>query len=243
MTTPPLPAAAAESDTEDVALVAVPDYITPPPREPHFTSAIVAGVVAIGCAIASSVLEIHSPEDVRRYIAWAMVAGFVGAGAWCVQAAGRELQRLAEAKLSGTHPSALRLMVNVVGFLFVGFITLGLAAVSMSSLVVSGAVTGIVVGIAAQQSLGNLFATLMLLLVARPFSVGDRIEVRSGALGGPYEGVVTEIGFTYVSLATEGGMFRLPNAAVLAAATAVLPALPAASDTGDVEPESIDRTA
>ena len=45
-----------------------------------------------------------------------------------------------------------------------------------------GAITGVVVGIAAQQTLGNFFAGLVLLF-ARPYVPGQRVPVTSGAMG------------------------------------------------------------
>jgi hypothetical protein len=78
-------------------------------------------------------------------------------------------------------------------------------------------VTGILVGIAGQQTLANVFAGLVLLL-SRPFGVGDMIRLRSGALGGQLEGTVTEIGITYLQLETPDGVLHVPNAQVLAAA-------------------------
>lgn len=76
---------------------------------------------------------------------------------------------------------------------------LGRAGGADSQLLLGGAVTGVIVGIAAQQSLGNVFAGLVLIL-SRPFDVGDLIAVRSGALGGQLEGRVVEMGLVYVTL-------------------------------------------
>jgi small conductance mechanosensitive channel len=44
------------------------------------------------------------------------------------------------------------------------------------------AVTAIVVGLAAQQTFGNLFAGIVL-LSARPFRIGERIRLQGGAAG------------------------------------------------------------
>jgi small conductance mechanosensitive channel len=96
----------------------------------------------------------------------------------------------------------------------------------------------VVVGIAAQQTLGNIFAGMVLLFV-RPFVVGDHIVLRSGPLGGAYEGRVTDIGLFYVDLVTEDGPVKLPNAGVLAGAIG-----PGARSVGDEEepPEATQQT-
>ena len=105
----------------------------------------------------------------------------------------------------------------LAGFILTLVLTLGLFKVPISQLIVGGALTTILIGIAAQQALSNVFAGLVLLL-SRPFIVGDAIQFRSGAMGGLLEGTVTEIGITYLRLDTADGPMSLPNAQVLAAA-------------------------
>ena len=96
-------------------------------------------------------------------------------------------------------------------------IGLALFKIPVGQLIVGGALTTILIGIAAQQSLSNIFAGLVLLL-SRPFNVGEAIQLRSGALGGVIDGMVTEIGITYMRLDTADGPMSLPNGQVLAAA-------------------------
>ena len=113
--------------------------------------------------------------------------------------------------------SALRLLISLAGYVVVVITTLGMLAVPVEHLVLGGALTGVIVGIAAQQSLGNVFAGLVLLL-ARPFAVGDHIRIRAGALGGEFDGAVRAISLTYVTVDTEDGPLHVPNSGVLAAA-------------------------
>jgi len=81
---------------------------------------------------------------------------------------------------------------------------------------------GVVLGIAAQQSLGNVFASVVLLL-ARPFSVGERIRIRSGALGGIFDATVLGISLTYVTVRTDDGLLKIPNSVMLATAAGPIP--------------------
>ncbi|MBA8924419.1 small-conductance mechanosensitive channel [Kutzneria viridogrisea] len=111
-------------------------------------------------------------------------------------------------------------VLTATGYCVVVLTVLSLIAVPLQQLVVGGAVTGVILGIAAQQTLGNVFAGMMILLV-RPFRIGDTIEVRSGALNGPFTGRVRALGLTYVTLAAENGTLLLPNAGVLAAGVTV----------------------
>ena len=115
------------------------------------------------------------------------------------------------------HAAVVRYAIVLVGTIGTLVITLALFKIPVGQLVVGGALTTILIGIAAQQSLSNVFAGIVLLL-SRPFNVGDPILLRSGALGGQIEGMVTEIGITYVRVDTGTGMMSLPNSQVLAAA-------------------------
>jgi small-conductance mechanosensitive channel len=99
---------------------------------------------------------------------------------------------------------------------------LAVLEVSIEHLLVGAGLAGVILGIAAQQSLGNVFAGLVLIL-ARPFNVGDQIRIRSGALGGIFDASVREMSLTYVTLSTEDGRLKIPNSAMLASGIYQLP--------------------
>ena len=101
-------------------------------------------------------------------------------------------------------------------------ITLVLFGVDVSQLVLGGALTTVFVSIAAQQALSNVFAGLVLVF-ARPFKVGDAIRLRAGALGGTLDGIVTDIGITYVRFNTDGSVMSVPNSQVLNAVVGPIP--------------------
>jgi small-conductance mechanosensitive channel len=111
-------------------------------------------------------------------------------------------------------------------------ITLGLAlrvaGASASSLIAGSAFTAVILGLAAQQTLGNLFAG-MVLLSARPFRVGERVRLQAGAVAGQLEGIVSSLGLLYTTLARGEDRIMVPNNVVLSAA--VLPIR---------EPDSVD---
>jgi small-conductance mechanosensitive channel len=115
------------------------------------------------------------------------------------------------------HAAVVRYAIVLAGAIFTLVIGLALFKIPVGQLIVGGALTTILIGIAAQQSLSNIFAGLVLLL-SRPFNVGETILLRSGAMGGLIEGTVTEIGLTYLRLDGSDGPMSLPNAQVLAAA-------------------------
>jgi small-conductance mechanosensitive channel len=111
-------------------------------------------------------------------------------------------------------------LVRLVTVGIVVLVVLGVAGVSASSIVAGSAFTAVIVGLAAQQTLGNLFAG-MVLLSARPFRVGERVRLQAGAVAGQLEGVVSSLGLLYTTLARGQDRIMVPNNVVLSAA--VLP--------------------
>ena len=70
----------------------------------------------------------------------------------------------------------------------------------LGGLALSGAVTGAVVGIAAQATVADVVAGLII-LVARPLRPGHVVIVRAAAFaGGTYSGEVGEITVAYTTL-------------------------------------------
>jgi small-conductance mechanosensitive channel len=120
------------------------------------------------------------------------------------------------------HAGIVRYVLLLAGVFAIATISLYLLGVKPDKLLVGGAVTGVLLGIAAQQSLGNLFAGLVLLF-AGPFRVGDHVRFRAGALSGEIEGVVTDLSLAYVRLDTAQGQMLLPNSQALAAAVLLIP--------------------
>ena len=124
--------------------------------------------------------------------------------------------------IGAAYGAIVRYVMILTGICVVALTTLSLLGFRVTQLVVGGAVTGVLLTIAAQESLSNLFAGVMLQF-ARPFKVGDLVRVRSGALAGTIEGTVSEFSITYVRLETPDGRVFLPNSQVLAAAVSPLP--------------------
>jgi hypothetical protein len=138
---------------------------------------------------------------------------------------GNKTRQVLQHSVGSAHAAVVRFAVIVVGGLITIVITLQLFNVAITQLVVGGAVTGVLLGIAAQQSLANIFAGIVLLM-ARPCRVGDPVGIRSGARSGLLEGTVSEISITYVTLETLNGPIHVPNSQVLAAAVGPMGAVP-----------------
>jgi hypothetical protein len=138
---------------------------------------------------------------------------------------GNKARDVLQPSVGSAHAGIVRFAVVLAGGLATIIITLQLFNIAVTQLVVGGALTGVLVGIAAQQSLANVFAGIVLLM-ARPFQVGDHVGIRSGALSGLIEGTVSEVSITYVRLETEKGPVHVPNSQVLSAAVGPAGAVP-----------------
>ena len=180
--------------------------------------AIAAKVSAVGSYHALATTGDHTAKLVfiagaLAFFVFGLVAvfGLSGAGR-------RSLQPL----IGAAHAGVVRYVLLVVGVFAILSISLEVLGISPRQLLVGGAVAGVLLGIAAQQSLSNVFAGVVLLF-ASPFRVGDRVRFRSGALSGQIEGVVTDLSLTYVRLETEDGRVLLPNSQALNAAVVLVP--------------------
>jgi small-conductance mechanosensitive channel len=187
-------------------------------RRPRFRRALYTGSGALVALVAGSALvprHTHSIE--QRALLDLPALFFLVLTVTCARSAASELDDLARWRGGQTAGAAMRMLVTGLGYVVAVVGTLSMLSVSVGHLLLGGAIAGVVIGIAAQQSLGNVFAGFVLLM-ARPFAVGSHIRVRSGALGGEFYGTVTSMSLTYVSVLTDQGLLKVPNSSVLAAA-------------------------
>ena len=189
----------------------------------YWATGILAGLVASAALVVGSDfgnLRAHSLHP--KLVAWISAAVLLVSGVVATRRIARGLGHLVARRSIATAGAAVRLFSMGVGYVVVLFATFAVLGVSIDHLLVGAGLAGVVLGIAAQQSLGNVFAALVLLL-ARPFKIGDHVRIRSGALGGVFEAWVLEVSLTYVTLRTEDGELKIPNSAMLAAGVGQLP--------------------
>ena len=193
-------------------------------RRPDFRWAIAAALVAAGALTAIAVFgDIHAHNATKQVLTALGTAVFLVVALLAVRSASTQVHRLMAPLVGLAHASLVRIAITLAGVVLSVVAAMGLLGVPVQHLLVGGALTGVIIGIAAQQSLSNMFAGVVL-LVARPFHLGQTISVTSGALGGQHRGKVVAVGFTYVLLDTGESYVRLPNSGVLAAAVATDPA-------------------
>jgi small-conductance mechanosensitive channel len=127
------------------------------------------------------------------------------------------------------HGHTVRIFLNLLIGVAVVLALFKLAGVSAESIFLGSAFAGIVLGLAAQTVLANVFAGLLLVL-ANPFRPGDRVSFISSSYGAiapsyphemmypSYSGVVIDVGLIYTVLSLDGGgLAKVPNSVVLGA--------------------------
>lgn len=113
-------------------------------------------------------------------------------------------------------------LYSAVGYVFVAIVALHLVHIKVGSILVGGALTGVVVGIGAQSTLSNFFAG-MILFTLRPVSIGQTVVIRTYLFGGvEYSGVVEDINW-YHTILVDGNQRRvLPNSSIIVSAITVV---------------------
>lgn len=124
---------------------------------------------------------------------------------------------------------------RMVGYAVLGVALLSVVGVSSLALLAGGTFIGLVLGLAGQQVLSNVFAGIVILIVS-PYRIGERVTVTTWQYGlsipayppkfysqdtliPGYTGVVRDVGIFYTTLATdEGTPLRVPNSIMIQAA-------------------------
>jgi small-conductance mechanosensitive channel len=164
----------------------------------------------------------HTPSQIAAVIALVAIGWVLATDIG--RAAGPTFLRRMDPATAGTVGFLIRLLTIVITLV----VALDIAGTTPQTLAVGGAFTAVVLGLAAQQTLGNVFAG-MVLLSARPFRVGERVRLQAGAVGGSVEGIVSSLGLLYTTLTRGADQIMVPNNVVLAAAVVPLK-----------EPDSVD---
>jgi small conductance mechanosensitive channel len=126
------------------------------------------------------------------------------------------LYRRVEPGTAGT----IGFLVRLLTILVMTVVALRIAGLQAGTLAVGGGFTAVVVGLAAQQVLGNLLAGLVL-ITNRPFRVGERVRLQAGVVAGQLEGVVGQLGLFYTTLVSGADRILVPNGVLIQ--TAVTP--------------------
>jgi small-conductance mechanosensitive channel len=176
------------------------------------------GLIA-ALAIIAAVLFVYArrSELAPGYETWIQISTVVvlvvagsAAATWLGSLLSPTFYRRLDPAVAGT----VGFLVRLVSLGVVVIAALRIAGVTTGTLAVGGAFTAIVLGLAAQQTLGNVLAGIVL-QATRPFRVGQRVRFVGGALAGSLEGTVSSLGLFYTTLARGADRLKVPNAVLL----------------------------
>ena len=146
--------------------------------------------------------------DITITMMWALI-GIVGA-----YVLGRTIQTTTTPLIGARGASTARKVVTVTLILAILIATLANLHVDVTGYVVSLGITAVVIGFAAQATIGNLISGV-LVLISKPFRKGDYIRVNIA--GAPIEGTIDEISFLRSRIFTNDGVsISVPNTVMLA---------------------------
>jgi small-conductance mechanosensitive channel len=129
---------------------------------------------------------------------------------WLSRLLSPRLYRRLDPATAGTTGFVVRLLATAA----VVILALRIAGVTASTLAVGGAFTAVLLGLAAQQAIGGVFAGIVL-QSTRPFRVGERVRLVGGALAGSLEGTVSSLGLFYTTLSQGADRLLVPNNVLL----------------------------
>jgi len=170
-------------------------------------------IVALGVAAAS--LSLERTDRVREYVGLATrLAVLMQVGLWANEAIDLWIRRVARRKAatdlaSVTTINALGILTRLVLWTLVFLMALKTFGIDVTALITGLGIAGIAVALAVQNVLGDLLASLSIVL-DKPFVVGDTINVDT------HTGTVEEIGLKTTRLRSIAGeQLIFPNADLL----------------------------
>jgi small conductance mechanosensitive channel len=126
------------------------------------------------------------------------------------------IERALEPTIGITRTHGFKNAIQIVGAIFVISAVFTVLGVNLSSLLIGAGFLGIVLGLAAQQVLGNIFAGISI-FISRPFEIGDRVTIVNssyGLLAGSYprentingfSGTISDIGIFFTRVLLDDG--------------------------------------
>jgi small-conductance mechanosensitive channel len=184
---------------------------------------IAGSIIAASLAYVLSLRGLIPEEFVLPIYVVVVLAG----GYLAIRIISAMLETVIAPRLGVTPTHGIKNLFQIVAAIALVAITATIYNYNVSSILIGAGFLGIVLGLAAQQVLGNVFAGLSL-IISRPFEIGDRITLATssyGVLGTTYAheaqvngftGVVSDIGIFFTEvLLDDGNPSVFPNSVVL----------------------------
>ncbi|HET6998935.1 MAG TPA: mechanosensitive ion channel family protein [Solirubrobacterales bacterium] len=185
---------------------------------PRMSKRALVGLFAALLILAATLVVYYNRYDLfpghGRPVRLATAAILIGVGLLASHLLVRGLSPPLYRRLDPATAGTLGFLVRLVAILTVVVLALRIAGVNAATLAVGGAFTAIVLGLAAQQTLGGLFAGIVL-QSTRPFRVGERVRLVGGALAGSIEGTVSSLGLFYATLVQGADRLLVPNSVLI----------------------------
>jgi len=147
-------------------------------------------------------------------------------GMLVVETFSRSVYLYATSKRAEREANTFRNIVRLIGYSITLILLLSAMNINVTSILIGAGFLGIVIGLAAQSTLGNLFSGISI-FAARPFEIGDRITFIAWQYGKippsypheaippGYSGTVENIGLIYTELkGTDGKPLIIPNSII-----------------------------
>jgi small-conductance mechanosensitive channel len=160
-------------------------------------------------------------QDLQKPVRFAVAICIAFLGYRLARDLGRSVTPWLFRRMDAATAGTVGFLVRLILLLMTVLVVLGVAGINTRTLAVGGALFAVVFGLAAQQTLGNVIAGLVL-ISAQPFRVGDRVRLQAGGVAGQIEGVVASHGLLYTTLAQGDDSVMVPNNVVLSAAVVPL---------------------
>ncbi|HET7120806.1 MAG TPA: mechanosensitive ion channel family protein [Solirubrobacterales bacterium] len=176
--------------------------------------ALLAALLVIAATLVVYYNRRHIAPGYGQWIRAGTVAILIIVGSaathWLSRGLSPRLYRRLDPATAGTTGFVIRLLAMAA----VVILALRIAGVTASTLAVGGAFTAVLLGLAAQQAMGGIFAGIVL-QSTRPFRVGERVRLVGGALAGSLEGTVSSLGLFYTTLSQGADRLMVPNNVLL----------------------------
>lgn len=144
----------------------------------------------------------------------ATVVALILLGWGFAMALGRGMSRSLFSRMDPGTAGTVGFVVRLLTIAVVSVVALRIAGLNAGTLAVGGAFTAVVLGLASQQTLGNLFAGIVL-QGTRPFTVGERVRIVGGPMAGSVEGTVSSLGLFYANFINGADRMMIPNSVLL----------------------------
>src|SRR5947209_8106996 len=178
-------------------------------REAAVVLPVLAGVLVV-YALRKPILGVGAKSPWQTPVRVITVIALLALGWALARDIGRAVAPVFFRRMDPSTAGTVGFLIRLVTMALALLAALGIAQVKPGALIAGSAFTAVIVGLAAQQTLGNLFAG-MVLISARPFRGGERVRLQAGGVGGSGDGSVSWLGLHCTTLARGEDCMTIPH--------------------------------